>query len=308
MADIIDIPNNFVADTDAIADDVDENFAAIETPLNELNAGTRTWDYVKSTGQIQVQALTNQLLLGNPSGNYVVITAPAPAAARTVTVPDFGAASDLLGTVGTQTVTGAKTFASGALKLQEAGSTDTATILVASLAASRSYTVPDAGASASFVMTEGAQTINGVTAIKGKTDATAVASGYIGEVVSATVSSDTNFPATTQFGNSASIALTSGNWIISCHILAESQGGTWSTVACGIGTVTGNDTTNLSRPTTLVGESFASTSTARTQINLAIPRWETRLSGSQTYYLKVSSTYSAGQPQYRGVITAVRTS
>lgn len=61
-----------------------------------------------------------------------------------------------------QAITGAKTFDSSALILKEAGGgSDTATIAVASLAASRIYTVPDAGAAASFVMTEGTQTING---------------------------------------------------------------------------------------------------------------------------------------------------
>lgn len=44
-----------------------------------------------------------------------------------------------------------------------AGSTDT-TIINASQAGSRTYTIPDAGASASFVMTEGTQTVNGAKA------------------------------------------------------------------------------------------------------------------------------------------------
>ena len=69
--------------------------------------------------------------------------------------------SDVVKITGNQTITGEKTFASSSLKLQEAGSTDVATIAVASLAASRTLTVPDPGAAASFVMTEGTQTING---------------------------------------------------------------------------------------------------------------------------------------------------
>jgi hypothetical protein len=63
---------------------------------------------------------------------------------------------------GAEVFTGAKTFQSSTLLLQEAGSTDVVTVAVASLAASRLYTVPDAGAAASFVMSEGASTLNAV--------------------------------------------------------------------------------------------------------------------------------------------------
>jgi hypothetical protein len=55
------------------------------------------------------------------------------------------------------------TTASGKVRLQAAASAGdyTLTITNASLAAARTVTIPDPGAAASFVMTEGAQTING---------------------------------------------------------------------------------------------------------------------------------------------------
>jgi len=60
----------------------------------------------------------------------------------------------------------------GSLVIQaanSAGNTNT-TITNASQAAARTYTIPDAGANASFVMTEGAQTINGVKTFGNEVD------------------------------------------------------------------------------------------------------------------------------------------
>ncbi len=105
---------------------------------------------------------SSALLLQENGGTDVATIAVASlATGRTYTVPDAGGAADFLMTVGAQTITGAKTFASSALLLQETGGTDVATIAVASLGAGRTYTVPDAGAAADFLMTVGAQTITG---------------------------------------------------------------------------------------------------------------------------------------------------
>ena len=123
---------------------------------------------------------------------------------------------------------------------------------------------------------------------------------------SANDSTDQNFPASGQYGNTVSVTLPAGTWDISVHLVAEVNTGTWSNVDLGIGTVTGNDATGLSRPTTLVRESFANTSTARTTVSLSLPRKRETITSSTTYYCKVLSTYSAGQPQYRSVITAIR--
>lgn len=98
----------------------------------------------------------------NAGDTELLITNASMAGTRAYTIPDAGTLSaDFVLTAGSQIVTGAKTFASSALLLQEAGSTDVVTIAVASLGAGRTYTVPDAGGAASFVMTEGTQTING---------------------------------------------------------------------------------------------------------------------------------------------------
>ncbi len=130
----------------------DGTFAALE--------GTQTFSGTKTfSAAITISATTNQFVLGTT--NTTTITSPAPAASRVYTIPDAGGAADFLLTVGAQTITGAKTFASSALLLQEAGSTDVVTIAVATLATGRTYTVPDAGGSADFVMTAGTQSIGG---------------------------------------------------------------------------------------------------------------------------------------------------
>lgn len=133
-----------------------------------MAGGTQTIAGAKTfSSAVTINPTTNQIVLGVT--NTTTISSTAPAASRVYTIPDVGGSADFLFTVGAQTITGAKTFASSALLLQEAGSTDVVTIAVASLAAGRIYTMPDAGAAASFVMTEGNQTINGIKSFDGQT-------------------------------------------------------------------------------------------------------------------------------------------
>lgn len=134
-----------------------------------LVAGTQTINGLKTFGSlitapsVTLTNTTNQIVLGTT--NTTTITSPAPAASRTVTVPDALTNSEVMLTEGTQTINGVKTVKSSSLKLQEASSTDTVTVAVASLAADRTYTVPDAGGAADFVMTAGSQSITGVKTI-----------------------------------------------------------------------------------------------------------------------------------------------
>jgi hypothetical protein len=61
---------------------------------------------IRAHDALNISALTNQLELGAPggAGNSITITAPAPAADRTYTIPDAGAAAQFVLTEGTQTV------------------------------------------------------------------------------------------------------------------------------------------------------------------------------------------------------------
>lgn len=82
---------------------------------------------------------------------------------------DFTNGSELVKVNGTFTSTGDVTLGSGTsatggsiiMHDNSTGDSFTATISSANLSASRAYTIPEAGADASFVMTEGTQTING---------------------------------------------------------------------------------------------------------------------------------------------------
>lgn len=113
---------------------------------------------------VTISPTTNQLVLGVT--NTTTITSPAPAASRTYTIPDAGGAADFVLTAGTQTIAGAKTFSDPITQNDTTnqivlGVTNTTTISATAPSASRVVTIPDPGGAASFVMTEGTQTING---------------------------------------------------------------------------------------------------------------------------------------------------
>lgn len=261
---------------------------------------------------------TGQLRFG--TSNLITLSVPAPASSITYTLPDVGAAADLLLTVGSQTITGNKTFASSALRLQEAGSTDVVTIAVASLGAGRTYTVPEAGGSADFVMTAGTQTIGGSKTFSSAVDITTIShtggvdiegtntndsasSGYVGEYVAGVQSTSTNFPTSGQFGNNVSITLTAGDWDISAIIYAIANGATVDRVFFGIGTASGNSFTGG-----LTGQNATECPppNAVASTGGAVPPWRVSISGSTTYYLKVYSEYTVATPQYQGKISARR--
>ncbi|MBS1560627.1 MAG: hypothetical protein JSS89_03400 [Bacteroidetes bacterium] len=133
-----------------------------------------------------IKATTNQLILGTT--NTTTINAAAPAASAVYTIPDVGTTASFVMTAGAQTIAGAKTLSS-ALTITPTtnqlvlGTTNTTTISATAPAASRTYTIPDAGANASFVMTEGTQTINGDKTLSGATSLTGVATAKAGNAI-----------------------------------------------------------------------------------------------------------------------------
>lgn len=137
----------------------------VMTESAQTIAGTKTF-----SAAVVINPTTNQLVLGVT--NTTTISSVAPAASRTYTIPDAGADTSFVMAAGTQTVGGAKTF-STAVTINPTtnqlvlGVTNTTTINSVAPAASRTYTIPDAGAAASFVMTESAQTINGTKTFGG---------------------------------------------------------------------------------------------------------------------------------------------
>ena len=212
---------------------------------------------------------------------------------------------------GAQDVTGAKTFDSSTLKLEEAGGTDAVTVAVASLAASRTYTVPDAGGAASFVMTAGTQTISGTKTFdgqiigKGTTTNDSAAAGYIGEVMRAAVldSAAVSSTGSTQLFDVTSISLTAGDWDVSGIVQFLANGATVTVARMGISATTGNSATGL-----VFGDNYLSCPipTATDDSNGTVPNFRVSLTGTTTYYLKAQMTYAVATPKAYGRISARR--
>lgn len=102
----------------------------------------------------------------NPDGSNVIFANPMTTNAI-YTIPNVGALADFVMTAGNQTIGGSKTLSSAltisAASNQLALSTgvNLLTITSGTSAAARTYTVPDVGATSSFIMANGAQSITG---------------------------------------------------------------------------------------------------------------------------------------------------
>ncbi len=153
-----------------------------------LTEGTQTINGVKtftdmvvflssfSIASLALTAVSNQLTMG--TGQTITVNAPTPAASRTYTMPDVLANANFIMSEGAQTLNGVKTFSATAVFLAgfslasltltavsnqlTLGSVSTITVNAPTPAASRTYTMPDVLANANFIMSEGAQTLNGV--------------------------------------------------------------------------------------------------------------------------------------------------
>ncbi len=199
------------------------------------------------------------------------------------------------------------------------GNTST-TMNFAAQGGARTFTIPDAGASASFVMTEGSQTINGAKTIAGTTTISGQATlsnaagnpvhgtntndsasaGYIGEAV---VSAATNVAAGSSgaFANVASIALSAGDWDITGVI--EASGSTVTRSLFAVSANSANTTTDH-----VSGDNQIDTSLPTAAINGGgcIGAWRVSTSGTPTIYLKWAATYVGGSPTVSGRISARR--
>lgn len=131
------------------------------------------------------------------------------------------------------------------------------------------------------------------------------AAGNVGEYVSASVSSSTAVPGSTgQWGDCTSISLTAGDWDISGVITFGLSGATMTNeIDVGISTHSGNVTTGLNFGDTAVAGPIPTSSQGS---SMMIPSIRASLSGTTTYYLKESVTYSAGNPTERCRISARR--
>lgn len=302
---------DFVAGTTIVSQQMDDNNTTITNYINAHDAGSSTWQAVASIGSFSTTLTSNQIVLGTT--RTVTLTAPTPAStSRVVTIPDLTGDYSVLGTIGTQTITGAKTFASSTLLLQEAGSTDVITIAVASLASGLIYTLPDAGGAASFVMTAGAQTIGGAktlsallitsAGIRGVTGTASATTGNIGEYIEGNATT-TNFPSTGTYGDLTSVTLGAGDWDVTANMGATPNGATVTTVIMGISTTSGNASTGLTFGT---NAAFVPLPNVTNDSFNSIPSIRFSVSGSTIVYLKYRASFSVATPQAFGRLIARR--
>lgn len=214
------------------------------------------------------------------------------------------------GTLGTLTIY-PSTASKGTLTLTTSANTGNTTTAInaASQANNRTYTIPDATESASFVMSKGSSTLSGVKTFdgqligKGTTAADSAATGYIGEYVEAVQLTETNFAATDTYGDLTSISLTAGDWGISLTAYAAANGATVTGMTFAIGTASGNSGTGV-----VIGRNAyrGVGPNSLTDQTGCVPNFRVSISGTTTYYLKYLASYSVATPKAAGRISARR--
>lgn len=127
--------------------------------------------------------------------------------------------------------------------------------------------------------------------------------GRIGEYVEA-LASAVSFPATTQYGDAASISLTPGDWDVDIVGYAVANGATMVSFGVGISTTSGNSSTGLVAGNNSLA--LLTPSTAGGNTPFAIPRYRISLSATTTIYFKYVSSYSVATPTLNGRISARR--
>ena len=202
--DVLDaVTPGTVAASLAVVVDSDKDISAFRNVIGvNFDAGASgvagTVDIFPTTGSKGKIALA----AADSAGDYTltITNASLATASRICTIPDPGAAANFVMSQGDAEITGIKTFlselalgksatkgyldlypttaSSGKLRISTGDIADdgTAEIQFAAHAAARTYTVPDCGAAASFVMSQLAQTITGV-----KSFATSIAVDSIAE-------------------------------------------------------------------------------------------------------------------------------
>jgi hypothetical protein len=146
--------------------------------------------------------------------------------------------------------------------------------------------------------------VDGDLRISTTSSASAAASGNQGEYKEVSVTTGTNFPTSTNLGDLGSLTLETGTWQVTLIVTAATNGATMSSWRTGIGTASGNSATGLSSG---INYLYGELPNSSHDSSVTVPSWKVQVSGaSSTVYGKVRADYSAGTPQFRGVMFAWR--
>lgn len=279
----ITVTYSFTNATTADASQVNTNFTDI---INGTSDGTKDFS-INALTCAGTATFNGNVAIGNASSDDLTVTASLASTLPIKTNTSFD--------IGSSTKGLANLYMGGS-------STFTAKLVAATLSASRIYTIPEVSADASFVMTQGTQTIAGVKTFsgqligKGTTTNDDASAGNIGEYALDTQTA-TNYPSSGTFGDLCdSGALQPGDWEANVKIQSQRNGATITDNDVGVSTSPGNSTTGLTYgvtrfqyqpPTAACHSSFS----FKARISLA---------ATATVYLKYSAGFSAGTPQAAG--------
>jgi hypothetical protein len=277
----------------ADASQVMQNFNDL---LNGVTDGTKDLS-ISALTCAGTATLNGHVNLGNSSADDLTVTASLASNLPIKTNNTYGLGSATLGLSG--------------VYLGNGGAGATCRVISASHATTRSYSVPDCSAAANFLMSESAQTANGVITfangalLKGTTAAGDASAGYLGEYMQqvrplsdgATATNNTYVDVT-----ASPLALTAGDWDVSL-IVGISGTLTGTQFNIGIGTATGNSATGI---TDYNSNATPTMPTATTDVFLVVPPFRINISGTTNYYPKVRVKFTGGTCVYYGRISARR--
>jgi len=147
----------------------------------------------------------------------------------------------------------------------------------------------------------------GIVRIIGTTTNDTPTAGDVGEEISSTISTYTDYTTTATYQNVTSISLTPGDWDISAFFVYSSNSATITAASNGIFVIS---TTTASAAGATEGLNIAYVPQAAllgtSKFSDSITPYRVSISSNTTYYLNTQATFTVGNPQFVGSIRARR--
>jgi hypothetical protein len=142
--------------------------------------------------------------------------------------------------------------------------------------------------------------------IEGTNTNDSASAGDVGEYIETKSSTLTNFPPTGTYDDAGFISLTAGDWDVTFMVDSYFNSATWTAIQVGIGTTSGNSSAGLVRGENWLFGSWASSSTTPEGVATTVANYRVSIASTTSYYGKVRSNYSSGNPQYTFRLSARR--